>query len=292
MKTQSIFKFLYTLGLLDTLHSPGLNDQERNDGIRLAVSPICGSFPGNVADINAGIDPGRVRTIVSFGDSFTDGGKDDGSPLDPPVIIPPNHKAGGRSTNGPVWVEGVADDMGNATLMDYAQWAACTDLSLWPSNPRKVDFVGQEHDDGTRMHAAAEAVLTQIDILSSAPTNGRSFMVLDVYGRGSTNPAGEDFKQTIYNGLAQRHSKTLSPLNVAFVDYARIWNGVLGEVPGYKASGHTSTGQCVDCSSDCDENGWCKDAAHHFYWVYGHPSKETHRIMADYVGLVLRDCKI
>uniref|UniRef100_A0A0W0F2T7 Carbohydrate esterase family 16 protein n=1 Tax=Moniliophthora roreri TaxID=221103 RepID=A0A0W0F2T7_MONRR len=120
MKTQSIFKFLYTLGLLDTLHSPGLNDQERNDGIRLAVSPICGSFPGNVADINAGIDPGRVRTIVSFGDSFTDGGKDDGSPLDPPVIIPPNHKAGGRSTNGPVWVEGVADDMGNATLMDYA----------------------------------------------------------------------------------------------------------------------------------------------------------------------------
>ncbi|ESK89450.1 carbohydrate esterase family 16 protein [Moniliophthora roreri MCA 2997] len=322
MKIQGIF--LYTLGFLGTLHSPGANGQERNDGIHLAVSPICGSFPGNVADINAGIDPERIRTIVSFGDSFTDGGNDDGSSLLPPVIIPPDPKAGGRSTNGPVWVEGVADDMRNATLMDYAQWAACTDLSLWPSNPRKVDFVGQvktflnqqnkldpettlysiffgindyiahltENDNGTRMHAAAEAVLTQIDILSSAPTNGRSFMVLDVYGRGSTDPAGEDYKQTIYNGLAQRHSNRSSPLNVAFVDYARIWNGVLGEVPGYKAFGYASTGQCVGCSSDCDENGWCTDAAHHFYWFDGHPSKETHRIMADYVGLVLRDCKI
>lgn len=37
----------------------------------------------------------------------------------PPVLIPPNVEAGGRSTNGPVWVEGVAADW-SAKLMDYA----------------------------------------------------------------------------------------------------------------------------------------------------------------------------
>ncbi|KAK7027996.1 hypothetical protein VNI00_015082 [Paramarasmius palmivorus] len=316
--------FSYTLGLLGILQASYSQDPGRNDGIHLAVSPICGTFPGTVADINVGITTESIRTIVSFGDSFTDGGNDDGSPLLPPILVPPNPKAGGRSANGPVWVEGVANDMNNATLMDYAQWGACTDLSLWPSNPRRVDFIGQvktflgqghqldpettlyaaffgindyiahltENDNGTRMHSAAEVVLAQIDILSSSPTNGRSFMVLDVYGRGTTNPAGEDFKQTIYDGLAQRHANSTSPLNVAFVDYSRIWDGVLGDVPGYKAFGYNSTDQCVNCSEDCDENGWCKDAAHHFYWFDGHPSKETHRIMADYVDLVLKDCQM
>lgn len=52
-------------------------------------------------------------------DSYSDGGKDDGSPLSPPILIPPSSLAGGRSTNGLVWVEHVANDIG-ATLKDYA----------------------------------------------------------------------------------------------------------------------------------------------------------------------------
>lgn len=47
------------------------------------------------------------------------GGKHDGSPLDPPVLIYPSAFAGGRSTDGPIWIECVADDIG-ATFMDYA----------------------------------------------------------------------------------------------------------------------------------------------------------------------------
>ncbi|KAL9709107.1 hypothetical protein Ac2012v2_007457 [Leucoagaricus gongylophorus] len=113
-----------------------------NDGIHLAISPQCGQLSGNPADINAGIDSGKIRTIVSFGDSYTDGGKDDGSPLNPPILVPPSPLAGGRSTNGLTWVENVANDV-KATIMDYAQSGACIDLSLWPSNPRKVDFLGQ-----------------------------------------------------------------------------------------------------------------------------------------------------
>jgi len=51
--------------------------------------------------------------------------------------------AGGRSVNGYTWVEYVAMDV-DATLKDYAQSGACIDLSLWPSNPRKVDFIHQD----------------------------------------------------------------------------------------------------------------------------------------------------
>lgn len=52
-------------------------------------------------------------------DSYTDGGKHDGSPLAPPIFIPPNPEAGGRSTDGKIWIENIADDIG-AKLMDYA----------------------------------------------------------------------------------------------------------------------------------------------------------------------------
>lgn len=124
---------------------PGDGDQKPfplppdNNGIHLAVGPQCGQLFGNTADINAGIDGGMIKTVVSFGvsdrgfrlvgapavlnakpqDSYTDGGKSDGSPLDPPILVPPSPLAGGRSTNGLTWVEHVANDV-KATIMDYA----------------------------------------------------------------------------------------------------------------------------------------------------------------------------
>lgn len=47
--------------------SPPLARQVRNDGIRLAVTPKCGALGGKTADVNAGINPSRIKTIVSFG---------------------------------------------------------------------------------------------------------------------------------------------------------------------------------------------------------------------------------
>lgn len=52
-------------------------------------------------------------------DAYTDGGVSDGSPLKPAVLIPPNPMAGGRVSNGPVWVENLAASAG-ASLKDYA----------------------------------------------------------------------------------------------------------------------------------------------------------------------------
>lgn len=41
--------------------------QIRNNGIHLAVSPNCGALGGTTADVNAGINPSSIKTIVSFG---------------------------------------------------------------------------------------------------------------------------------------------------------------------------------------------------------------------------------
>ncbi|KAI8996637.1 hypothetical protein BD414DRAFT_409262 [Trametes punicea] len=330
----------YVLALLP--RSGPLLRHDRNNGIHLAVSPICGPLSGNVSDVNAGIDLARIKTIVAFGDSYTDGGRDDGGPLAPPVVVPPDAEAGGRSTDGRVWVEDIADDIG-ATLKDYAQSGACTDLSLWPSNVKKVDFIGQMNTflnqsnhldpettlyaiffgindyedsktDGTaNLQAAAQVILSQIRTLASPPTNARSFLVTDVYGRGTHTPEGDAMVQTIFSGLADLRANFTLPdsspasasasasvpaqddgprLNFAFAEFARIWDGVLGPDPGYAAFGYVSTDACiVDCSIEaCTTDGMCDDPDHYFYYIPGHPSKEGHRIMADYVEEVMTRC--
>lgn len=47
--------------------SPFVVPRADNDGIHLAVNPNCGPLGGNTADVNAGIDLSKIKTIVSFG---------------------------------------------------------------------------------------------------------------------------------------------------------------------------------------------------------------------------------
>ena len=169
--------------------------------------------------------------------------------------------------------------------------------------------------DGDHMQAAAEAILKQIRILADQPTAARSFLAVDVYGRGVHTPSGEAFRETLFMGLKGfAHGLGISaPLNVAFVDFGRIWDGVLGPYPGYRAFGYSSTGWCAPCNEHgCTMDGMCGDPEHYFEWLPGyvaprppvhefmvltlrcglrHPSKETMRIMADYVQRVLDECQ-
>jgi len=293
------------------------DDTALNDGIQLAVGPKCGSFSGAPADVNAGLLPiAQYKTIVTFGDSYTDGGIRNGGPRQPAVVIPPNPKAGGRATNGPVWAEDIGTDTG-ALVMDYAVSGAVTSAKLWPSLSTASDFVtqvslflsqsnqlnpnttlysaffgindvGASNTDGTaNLPAAAQTIIDQITLLTKPPTNARSFLILDDYGRGGESTAGDAFKQKYFSGLNTLRS-SISGLKVAFVDFKTIWSGVLGATPGFKAFGYTSSGACTVSSSTTV--GECSDPAHTFYWLPGHPSKETHRIMADYVEEVLMQC--
>ncbi|KAG9044848.1 hypothetical protein FS837_007405 [Tulasnella sp. UAMH 9824] len=288
------------------------DDAERNDGIHLAIGPHCGSAKGNATDVNEGLRTlTTYKTVVSFG-------------------------AGGRTTNGPVWSEDIANDIG-ATFMDYAIGGAVTDARLWPAKANNSDFIhqgmlqfrtqiflsltqsyhavdlflSQNHTlepkttlytvffgindysavkyDGNHMPQAAQTILDQIARLMAPPTNAESFLVPDAYGRGKVVDYGEQFKELVYAGLRQIRKDHHSKFRYAYVDFKYLWDAVLGITePGYAAFGYTSIADCTLNSSTII--GTCSDPDHTFYWIPGHPSKQTHRIMADYVEEVMDQC--
>jgi phospholipase/lecithinase/hemolysin len=143
--------------------------------------------------------------------------------------------------------------------------------------------------DGNNMPEAAQVVLDQIERLMAPPTNAESFLVADCYGRGTHNATGDAYKQAIFDGLHQYRKDHPFKFRYAFVDFARLWDAVLGTIPpGYAAFGYESTAACVHNSSSVADA--CANPEARFYWIPGHPSKETHRIMADYVESVLDQC--
>ncbi|KAG8892503.1 hypothetical protein FRC00_011942 [Tulasnella sp. 408] len=263
------------------------DDPERNDGIHLAIGTHCGSAKGNATDVSEGLRTlTTYKTVVSFGDSYTAGGRADGGPLLPPVLTGTSPKAGGRTTNGPVWSEDIANDIG-ATFMDYAIGGAVTDARLWPAKANNSDFIHQ--DDGNHMPQAAQTILDQIARLMAPPTNAESFLVPDAYGRGKVVDYGEQFKELVYAGLRQIRKDHHSKFRYGYVDFKYLWDAVLGITePGYAAFGYTSIADCTLNSSTII--GACSDPDHTFYWIPGHPSKQTHRIMADYVEEVMDQC--
>lgn len=144
---------------------------------------------------------------------------------------------------------------------------------------------GDSFVDGNHLPEAAQDMLGQIALLASPPTNARNFLITDAYGRGTHNAWGEAWLQSIFDGFIAFRSQD-PPLNLAFADFAIIWDGVLRSDPGYKAFGYTNPGACFIDGNVCD------DPEHYFYWFDGHPSKQTHRIMADYVEEVLMHCRV
>jgi len=304
-----------TLALtVSAAHLP--HPRQTNGGVHLAITPSCGKLGGTFANANAGIATSAIKTIVAFGDSYTSGGRDDGGPLSAAVLVPPNPRAGKRVTDGPVWVEDLAANLKNATLMDYADSGAVVDFTLWPSIANQDDFlhqsalfisqghaltpsstlytvffgindVGASKTDGNHLPQAASEVIAQIQKLAASPTNGKNFLVLDNYGRGSQSTNGDAWKQAVFSGLSTLRSQGL---NVAFVDFAPLWTAVLGTTPGFAAFGYTNPSSCLPNLSQTDLSGECSAPNTSFYWLPGHPSKETHSIMANYVELVLANC--
>jgi len=267
--------------------------------------------------VNSGLRPlASYTTLVCFGDSYTDGGTHDGSPLKPAVVIPPNPQAGGRASDGPVWAEDIVNDT-KAILKDYARGGAVTNVTLWPSKAGQSDFITQvalflnqsnnlnpnttlysvffgindnaaTGTDGTaNLPLAAQTIINEITLLTQAPTNARSFLVIDDYGFGSETVAGDAFKKQYFNGLATLQQQ-IPGFRVAFVDLKTLWSGVLTASPGFAAFGYTSKANCLVNSTSTV--GECSDPDHTFYWIPSHPSKQTHRIMADYIEAAVLKC--
>ncbi|KAJ7027729.1 carbohydrate esterase family 16 protein [Mycena alexandri] len=303
--------------LLSVVHAiPERIARQTNDGVHLAITPTCSKLGGTFANANAGVVTAGMKTLVAFGDSYTSGGRSDGGPLPAAVLVGTSPRAGGRVTDGPIWAEDVASDLG-ATIKDYAVSGAVINVTLWPSKAGQSDFLHQaalflsqnnnltpattlytvffgindfaaSSTDGNHLPQAAAELLTQIKQLAAAPTNAKNIVVLDDYGRGTHSATGDAFKQAVFSGLSTLRAQGL---NVAFVDFAPLWDAVLGASPGFAAFGYNTSGSCIPNLSQTDLTGECSTPLNSFYWLPGHPSKETHRIMANYVEFVLANCK-
>ncbi|KAF5345346.1 hypothetical protein D9758_008462 [Tetrapyrgos nigripes] len=287
----------------------------RQSSVRLAVSPNCGTLAGAPASVNAGLkDLSSFDTIVAFGDSYTSGGVADGSALAPADIVPPNPSAGGRISNGKLWVENLANVAG-ATLHDYAINGSVIDaMEFQMSSPlrQQKDFLGQVNSYlssrtrpvnpdttlfvvfvGTRDYENREDLTFQNFSLTTGAisyaiadltfsSGVKNFLFVDNYGRGEKTSDGEAYKQALFDAL--KDAKAQMGISFAFADLYPIWNGVLGSNPGYEAFGFTSPGACI---VDQSLNDACDDPDHTFYWISEYPSASTHSIMAEYVEKVI-----
>ncbi|KAJ7678801.1 carbohydrate esterase family 16 protein, partial [Mycena rosella] len=278
--------------------------------------PTCGKLGGNFTNVNAGIVTTGIKALVAFGDSYTSGGRSDGGTLPPAVLTGTNPCAGGRVTDGPVWAEDVASNL-SATIKDYAVAGAVVNVTLWPSKAGQSGFLHQAAlflsqknvldptttlyavffgindfsataTDGNHLPQAAADLLAQIQQLAAPPTNAKNILVVDDYGFGKHAVIGDQWKQTVFAGLSTLRAQGL---NVAFVDFAPFWDAVLGPTPGFAALGYKNSGDCIPNADQTNLAGECATPLNSFYWLPSHPSKETHQIMADYVELVLANCK-
>ncbi|KAG8742157.1 hypothetical protein FRC10_001965 [Ceratobasidium sp. 414] len=229
-----LFQDFKTRGLLSVAFLVTGSSAATNDGITLAIGPSCGTLAispscgkltttGSTADANAGLlDIAKYRTVVnpptffplrmtklerdaqvSFGDSYTCAGKNDGSPVPPAVVVPPNPLAGNRATNGPVWIENIANDVG-VTFKNYTQSNLFLgqNNALDPSTTLYTVYFGindniaaAKSGNTAGLTQAAQTIFNEIQMLASPPTSGRHFLIADSYALGKHNTAGDTFKK-------------------------------------------------------------------------------------------------
>ncbi|KAL0951926.1 hypothetical protein HGRIS_008580 [Hohenbuehelia grisea] len=292
--------------------------------VHLAVQPKCGTLGGAPGDLNAGLRTlgrGSFKSIVAFGDAYTDGGAHGGAPLKPAVLTPPNPEAGGRASNGNVYVENLAKLTG-ATLYDFAENGAVTDTRLWPNAQLSgaTDFVNQAHNyigqrkgldsdstlytiffgmgdfdlslqksdtaDKDLYTVAGDIIYTLLELVSY-PTYAKNVLLIDNYGRGTSSEAGEKFKAGVFTGLNTMRTKY--GINFGYVDLKTIWDGVLGDSPGFEAFGYTSIGPCLKDSSTTE--GACSSPDTTFYWFPNTPSRATHCLIGQFITKALDQCQ-
>ncbi|TFK65444.1 hypothetical protein BDN72DRAFT_196191 [Pluteus cervinus] len=278
--------------------------------VRLAIEPSCGVLGGQLGNANSGLGPlSSYKTIVSLGDAYSDAGVHDGSSPQPPTLSPPSPFAGGRPSNGKVWVEYLAEKSG-AALKGYAVNGAVVDVNQWPKAnlPAVNDFVhqvysvpGQLNPDTTLyvvffgigdfvasngaapLADVANNTLYNLLVLSSSPVFAKHILVVDNYGRGQKTAEGEEYKKRLFAGLSSLNQIFKS--KVGFVDLSQLWGAVLDSCTSF---GFSTAGSCL--SSSTTTAGACANPDTAFYWLPGTPSTATHQLMADYVESALIKC--
>lgn len=277
------------------------------DQIKLAIQPQCGTLASSQSsNFNAGIDLATIKTIFSFGDSWTTTGRSDGGTARPAVGQGTNPLYGGRASNGPVWIENLASD--GRALKNYAIGGATVDRTLWKARARNSDMIAQ-----------VNKFLSQNIAISPASSLATLFFGINDYAASSQGPgtmaqagsqllnqagrlmsagitqflvvvpaldrkAVREFDDVVWNGMkAMQQSKAIK---FAFVDLVPLFKAISSN-PGL--FGYKSDQACL--KSVQTTVGGCPDPDDYLYWIPAHPQYQTHRLIADWVRAVLTACR-
>ncbi|KAJ7257769.1 hypothetical protein C8J57DRAFT_1342727 [Mycena rebaudengoi] len=292
--------------------------------LHLAVQPACGSLDSETfTELNTGIKLSAIRTIVSFGDSWTSTGSNGTVPF-PPIMHPPLPSAGSRTsqnrraTNGFMWSENLASDL-NAKLLDYSWGGAVIDNFAYnttsPNNatgrPRS-DFVAQAglfflqgrfldalvpsqtlytvsfgiNDNGQFGIAGGDfeiADQTYITKLGELQANGAQNILIQ--GMYTSHPETNLLQTRVFQYLKESHA--VNRTNFAFVNLERLFSTIARTPASF---GYAGNATCLVSAST--SVGGCADPNRSVFYIPGHPSMTTHALMKDYTAAVVNNCLV
>ncbi|KAJ6559862.1 hypothetical protein B0H19DRAFT_1145960 [Mycena capillaripes] len=295
--------------------------------LTLAVAPACGSLNSeNFTEVNAGINLNAIKTLVTFGDSWTSTGSNGTVPL-PPILHPPLPSAGarnsenrratnGRATNGFMWSERLAADL-NAKLLDYSWGGAIIDNFAYnttsPLNKTGVprsDFVAQ-----------AGLFFLQGRFLDAlVPSQTLYTVAFGINDDGQFKIAGGDMdityntyvtklgqlqeagaKNILIHGMYTSHPETdlLQSRIFAYIAASRAANGtnvafvnlerLFSTIAAEPAAfGYTGNATCLVSANTIV--GGCADPDRSVFYIPGHPSMMTHGLINEYTKAVVAGC--
>ncbi|KAJ3929627.1 MAG: hypothetical protein NXY57DRAFT_1015934 [Lentinula lateritia] len=290
--------------------------------ITLAVQPLCGTLLSeNFTEVNTGINLSPTRTIVAFGDSWTSNGANGTVPV-PPIMWPPSPSAGSqftenrRASNGFIWVEDMANEL-SAKLLNYAWGGAVIDnLAYNTTSPLnatgvpRTDFVAETslflqqgrfldalipdetlytvsfgiNDDGQFKIAGGNMTLayeTYVAKLGELQAQGATNILIQ--GMYKHTPEIDLLQNQIFAYL--RESNTVNGTNVAFVNLERLFDTIASDPSAF---GYRGNATCLISANTIV--GGCDDPDHSVFWIPGHPSQNSHRLISEYTMAVLEQC--
>ncbi|KNZ64410.1 hypothetical protein VP01_1031g3 [Puccinia sorghi] len=322
---------------------------QRTQGqVKLAIQPTCGALTSDTfVNFNSGINLDKIKTIYSFGDSWSATGNSTGGPSKPAVVTGSNPKAGGRASNGLVWSEDLA---ANKTLMSYAIGGATVDSTLWslrvgslspsifhpfltlplrftvkkyrhgrscynlPSTrcenkPYVVspqtsasrllwdlatvfyginDYAASHAGPGTMEEAAQRLIVQTERLIGVGLENILVICMLFLTPTPQDSPPFNREGLRIFDTVVWRGFKRLiesKNIQFAYVDLTALFTAIADNPHAF---GYKSTQSC--CKSQFSTVGACNDPDQTLYWIPSHPSKETHRLIAEWIQKVLKNC--
>jgi len=101
-----------------------------------------------------------------------------------------------------------------------------------------------------------------------------------------SQPETLEYQHAVSTGL--RRMRERLGINYAFVDTGRFFGSIEED---YRMFGYTSSKHCLEGQRSSVEDE-CDDPDHTVYYLGHHPSKQTHRLLAEYTHRVLTKCML